>query len=137
MAKRRALRLGAVFFVAMVALTFVSWRLDGLRTPYVSCVAPESGQLADGKGIRTHYDAVIPLEALQGSEDQRFVYLVEETGRFFSPVVARRVDVLLLAQEEGRAAVSNVFTSGARIVRFASRPLMGDAVPVKKWEGYP
>lgn len=127
--KKRIAKALAAFFLAMLVLTLLSWKLDALRTPQVLWVCPEFGNVS-GK----QYECVVPLEALHGEGDQYYVYIVENTTSYFHPVTARRMQIQLLDTDASRAAVSGLAVLGTRVVRFSSRPLSGSTVPVAIWE---
>lgn len=120
---------GVAFFLFLMALfTFVSWKLDVLRTPQVLCMEAGPGVI-DGE----IYDSVLPSEAVYSGETP-YVYVVEESKSYFHPVVARRATVLVLASGGGRTAVQNL-PWRAQVVRFTDRALSGGTVPVRLGEG--
>lgn len=127
-------KLSAGAFLTLLLLTWVSWKLDSLRTPQVVCVTPTSGRMADAQGAVQSYSCVLPLDALYGEGKQRTVYLVENTNSFFSPLAARKASVAIEAQTEREAAVAGLPSGNVQIVLYASRALSGETVPVMLWE---
>lgn len=118
----------AVFLLLMLFFTFATHHLNGLRTPWVLCVAPKPGVI-DGR----RYDAVVPLESVFSGETA-YVYVVEDTLSYFQPMVARQATVRVVASADGSAAVDGLYRD-ARVVRYASRgPLTGNTIPVRVWE---
>lgn len=115
----------------MLIFTFVSYKLDELRTPQVLCVTPEPG-VVDG----TAYSLVLPSEAVvPGTEP--YVYVVENTLSWFYPVAVRKSYVRVLAGGDGVTAVDGLYRE-ARVVRFSDRALTGDTTPVRVYgEGAP
>lgn len=120
--------------LALLLLTWVSWTLDGLRTPQVICVAPAPGRIPDAEGVLQSYPYVLPLDTLHGAGESRTVYLVERTGSFFSPLVARQIPVAVEAQTEREAAVTGLPSGSVQIVLYASRALSEGTVPIVLWE---
>lgn len=127
-------KLSAGACLALLLLTWTSWKLDGLRTPQVVCVTPTSGRMADAAGVSQGYSCILPLDALHGEGEERTVYMVENTESFFSPVVARRASVTVEAQTGREAAVRGLPSGNIQIVLYASRALSGKTVPVILWE---
>lgn len=117
-------KITASFLVVMLVLTWVSWKLDELRTPEVVCISPNVS--AEGY--------VLPLTAVEGQEDHCFVYQLEETGSYFSPLVARRVSVFERSRDNQNIIVSGLSGWNVEIVLYTSRTLTGDSVAVKRWE---
>ena len=122
------------FFAALLLLTWFSWKLYGFRTPQVLCISPNYGQLPDEDGILQSYACILPLDAIQGEGDDRYVYLVEETSSFFYPVVARKVWVTIQEQTKSQAAVTGLASNECQVVLYASRLITGDTIPVLLWE---
>jgi len=112
------------FLLVMLFFTFVSHKLDGLRTPQVLCVSPGPG-MVNG----TSYGMVLPSEAVF-SDGDAYVYMVEDTLSYFYPVAARRAHVTVLDSGDGLTAVDGLYAQ-ARVVRFADRALTGGTVPVR------
>lgn len=117
-------KITASFLVVMLVLTWVSWKLDELRTPEVVCISPNVS--AEGY--------VLPLTAVEGQEDHCFVYQLEETGSYFSPLVARRINVFERSRDNQNIIVSGLSGWNVEIVLYTSRTLTGDSVAVKRWE---
>lgn len=128
--KRWTARLAGVFLALMLALTFISWKLDGLRTPQVQCVEPVQAVLTDEHGRERVYTCVLPLDTLHWDGERWYVYQADETNSAFTPMVARRKPVTILAASQTQAAVQGVYGSAPQIVRYASRPLYGESVSV-------
>lgn len=123
--KRTIARFAGWFVLILAVLALFCWKLDALRTPQVLCVIPSYGMI-DGKG----YECVLPLETLSEENGHWYLYIVEDSNSYFHPVVARQLEVTLLAQSNTQVAVQGLYT-GLRVVRFASRPLGEKAVPVQ------
>ena len=121
---QKAARVLGGFLLAMLIFTFLSWKLDTLRTPWVSCVRVQSGSI-DG----TSYDAVIPREAVYTSGTSKYIYTLE-TGSYswFYPVIVRRREVIVQAEGAENAALQGKYPD-TQVVRFADRPLSGGTVP--------
>lgn len=128
--KKQAARLAAGFFVLMAALTIISWKLEEVRTPRVLCVQPEIAALPDENGVEQVFPCVLPRDALRWDGQSWYIYQVYESSSFFSPLVARRQEVMVTAETGTQAAVSGVLGSTPQIVRYESRPLMGENVKV-------
>lgn len=126
--KRAVARFAGWFILALALLALFCWKLDALRTPQVLCVSPSPGMI-DGSG----YECVLPLEVLSEEGGHWYLYIVEDSNSYFHPVVARRIEVTLLAQSDTQAAVQGIYM-GLRVVRFASRPLDERTVPVQVLE---
>lgn len=125
---RKAAKAIVIFLVAMLAFTFLSWKLDGLRTPQVLCVSPGRGQVGG-----TSYDQVIPAAALYDNGSYYYVYVVEESGSYFHPVVAQRTSVRLVDSDGAYAAVQ-ISREDPSVVWISERELTESAVPVRVWE---
>lgn len=116
-------KIAASFFLVMLVLTWVSWKLDELRVPEVVCTSPT----VSAKGY------ILPLAAVEGQDDHCFVYQLEETGSYFSPLVARRVSVFERSRDNQNVTVSGLSGWDVEIVLYTSRTLTGDSVAVKRW----
>ena len=125
-----AARAIGIYLALMLALTFLSWKLDGLRMPLVLCVEPIRAALADEYGGQRVYTCVLPLDVLRQDGDEWYVYQVDDTASAFTPLMAKRKPVVILAATQNQAAVRGVYGSSPRIVRYASRPLYGESVSV-------
>lgn len=129
MNKRAARALGG-FLLVMLIFTFLSWKLDALRTPWVCCVSVRGGSI-DG----TSYDAVIPIEAVYTSGTSKYIYTLETGGySWFYPVIVRRREVIVQAENAEKAALQGKYPA-TQIVQFADRPLSGGTVSVQVWDG--
>lgn len=127
--RRRAAKGIGIFLVVMYVFTFISWKLDSMRTPWVLCETPRAGNI---NGI--HYDRIVPAEAVYETDTNTYVYIVEtNSGSWFYPVVARRVQVLIQVEDGANTAVQGIY-SDAKVVRFADRVLSGSVSPVRLWE---
>lgn len=128
MSQKAAKALG-IFLLIMLIFTFLSWKLDILRTPWVSCMRVRSGSI-DG----ISYDAVIPMEAVYTSGTSKYIYTLE-TGSYswFYPVIVRRREVIVQAQSAENAALQGKYPD-TQVVRFTDRPLSGGTVPVHVWD---
>ena len=62
-------KITASFLLVMMVLTWVSWKLDELRTPEVICVSPN----VSAAGY------ILPLAVVKGQDDYCYVYQLEET----------------------------------------------------------
>ncbi len=122
-------KLAWAFCLLLLISAFFCWKLADLRTPQVLCVNAKSG-VVDGSG----YAVVLPLECVQWTDSGAYVYAVEETSSYFSPLVVRQIPVTVQAQDSVNAAVSGIYGK-FQIVRFSSRPLSGDMTPVQLWKG--
>jgi hypothetical protein len=109
--------------LVLVALTWVSWKLDGLTTPQVVCVQPDA-MVMDERS----YSCVLPTAALD--ESGTAVYVVESTDSYFPPLVARRYAVTVLARSGERVAVAGLAAGQDQVVLYADRALTGEDVPV-------
>lgn len=116
------------FFVMMAFLTWFSWKIDELRTPYVLCTQPGQGSVCG-----QHYDYVVPNSCLYEADGSTYVYSVEATASWFYPVIARRIKVKVLCRSETNSALSGVY-GGLSLVRYATRPLADETMPVRLWE---
>lgn len=114
------------FLLLMLAFTFLSWKLDVLRTPQVCFVEAEPG-MVDGK----YYDLVVPSEAVtpDASPEKGYVYILADSTSYFYPQVVRQVSVRILAQGEGRTAIEGIYQTP--LVRYADRSLSGSTIPVR------
>lgn len=129
MNKRAARALGG-FLLVMLIFTFLSWKLDALRTPWVSCVSVRGGSI-DG----TSYDAVIPIEAVYTSGSSKYIYTLEMGGySWFYPVIVRRREIIVQAENAEKAALQGKYPN-TQVVQFADRPLNGGTVSVRVWDG--
>lgn len=117
-------KITASFLLVMMVLTWVSWKLDELRTPEVICVSPN----VSAAGY------ILPLAAVKGQDDYCSVYQLEETGSYFSPLVARRVSVFERFRDNQNVTVSGLSGGDLEIVLYANRTLTGDTIAVKRWE---
>lgn len=124
---RKAAKGIGVFLFLMLFFTFVSYKLDRLRTPQVLCVTPGPG-VVDG----TAYSLVLPSEAVI-PDAEPYVYVVEDTLSWFYPVAARKSYVRVLASGGGVTAVDGLYGQ-ARVVRFSDRALGGGTTPVRVCE---
>lgn len=126
---RNAARILWIFFLTMLVFTLVSWKLDVLRTPWVSCVRIRGGSI-DG----ISYDSVVPVGAVYGSGTSKYIYILEtDTRSWFYPVAVRRKEVMVEAEDVVNAALQGRYP-GAQVVKYADRPLSGSTVPVRVWE---
>ena len=125
---RKAAKAIVIFLLAMLTFTFLSWKLDNLRTPQVLCVTPGRGRV---NGV--YYDQVVPAEAVHGSAAYYYVYVAEESSSYFHPTVARRVSVQLTDFDEVNAAIQ-ISDSEASVVWLSERELTESAVPIRVWE---
>ena len=117
-------KLAAGFRLVMFALTWFSWKLDELRTPEVVCVSPDPS--ANGY--------ILPLAAVERQDEHCFVWQLEETGSYFSPLAARRLAVVERSRDKQNVTVSGLSGRDIEIVLYASRPLTGDTAAVKRPE---
>ena len=126
---RNAARMLWIFLLTMLVFTLVSWKLDVLRTPWVSCTRIRGGSV-DG----TSYDSVVPVGAVYGSGTSKYIYILEtDTRSWFYPVAVRRKEVMVEAEDAVNAALQGRY-SDAQVVKYADRPLSGSTVPVRVWE---
>ena len=126
---RNAARILWIFLLAMLVFTLVSWKLDVLRTPWVSCVRIRGGSV-DG----ISYDSVVPVGAVYGSGTSKYIYILEtDTRSWFYPVAVRRKAVMVEAEDAVNAALQGKYPD-AQVVKYADRPLSGSMVPVRVWE---
>jgi hypothetical protein len=114
--------------LALVLLTWVCWKLDGLSTPQVVCVQPDTMEI-DG----VSYPCVLPLAALDESGAGAAVYVVESTESYFTPLVAQRFPVTVQARTDRWAAVSGLASGQDQVVLYASRALTEEDVSVSLW----
>jgi len=111
------------FLLSMLFFTFVSWKLDVLRTPRVLCLEAGGGYVGDES-----YPMVLPKEAVSGG-----VWVVGETQSAFYPFTARRVWTTEKASDEHWSAVDGVAVQ-SQVVWYTNRALSGGTVPVRLWE---
>lgn len=117
------------FLLVMLVFTFLSWKLDALRTPWVSCVGVQRGSI-DG----ISYDAVVPVEAVCTSGTSKYIYLLErDSYSWFYPVIVRRREVIVQAESAENAALQGKYPD-TQVVQFADRPLSGGTASVQVWE---
>ena len=117
------------FLLTMLIFTFLSWKLDVLRTPWVSCTRVRSGSI---DGIT--YDAVIPMEAVYTSGTSKHIYTLETGSHsWFYPVIVRRREVIVQAESTENAALQGKYPD-TQVVQFADRQLSGGSVPVQVWD---
>ena len=124
---KRAAKGLAFFLLAMVFFTFVSLKLDILRTPQVLCAVPARMELAGQT-----YHCVLPAEAV-GLES---VWVAGESKSAFYPFIAREARTTERASEAGWTAVDGI-SSLSQVVWFSDRFLSGGTVPVRQWEERP
>lgn len=126
---KRAVRALVGFLLVMLIFTFLSWKLDALRTPWVCCVSVRGGSI-DG----ISYDAVIPIEAVYTSGTSKYIYTLETGGySWFYPVIVRRREVIVQAENAEKAALQGKYPA-TQIVQFADQPLSGGTVSVQVWD---
>lgn len=126
--KKHALGCLVYFLLLMALLGLASAKLEGLRTPWVLCCQTGRGTLEG-----TFYSCLVPTEALFWRGEACFVYIVEESASPFYRWQARQTPVTVQAVWDGMAAVSGIYTSGQRLVRFADMPLTENVLPVRLW----
>lgn len=115
------------FLLTMVFFTFVSWKLDVLRTPQVLCAEPQRMEVAGEM-----YYCVLPTEAASGGG----AWVVGENKSVFYPVTARWGRLTERTSEGGWTAVDGI-PSQSQVVWFSDRELTGGTVPVRLWEERP
>ncbi len=127
--EKRILKIIAWFFVLLAVMTLICRKLDGMTTPRVRTVRPESGVVA---GV--YSDCVLPRECVVQIGNKQYVYLLERTDSYFKPLIARQTQVSLDAETAEQAAVSGFWAGDAQVVCDSESSLMGSTVAVRLWE---
>lgn len=124
--KKIVFRITAAFLFVMTILTFLSWRLNHLRTPFVTVVEPIRASINE----HTH-SCVLPSSTVDREFGDSCIYIVEKTKSPFYPLIAKRTKIKVEDEANGQAAVSGIYTNGLMAANFTSRPLVGATMPVK------
>ena len=127
------------FLLCMLALTFVSWKLDAARTPLVQAAEASSEMLPDETGVMMSYGCVVPQDALVSQGGTWFLYLLEPPSDMSgdgTPLwTAVRTEVDVLAQDGSMAAVSGFYAEDMQIVLYSTQPLRHETVVDELWSG--